>query len=155
MSAIHLRGDWRKLNHIARKLGDTSDYCKNELIQELAEDVKQTLYEVVNSSPNPRNTDSTVRRKGFNNPMFETGGFQEGDSIVATPYREGRKVSYCVQGNPNKIHDRTGESYDDIVSINSEGGENTPSRDLLEIAYDLKRDDIRNKCIVRVREHWR
>lgn len=155
MSGIQLKGDWRKLNHIAKNLGDTSDNFKNELIADLAEGVRQSLYQVVNSSPPPRNADSTVKNKGFDNPMMETGGFMDDDSIVATPYQDGKKVGYIVQGNPNMNHERSDTTYDEIVLINSEGGGNVPGRDLLEIAFDMNRGEIERKCLTRIAELWR
>lgn len=156
MSGIHLRGDWRKLNPMAKKLGDTSDYFKNELIAELAEEVREALVDVVSSHPDPDNADSTVNRKGFNAPMEETGTLtNNSDAIVATPLEEGRKVGYIIEGNPNMMHRRTGVPYSDIIAINSLGGGSTPSRDLLDIAYDRKREEIKRHCIMKVKEHWR
>lgn len=153
MNTIQLRGDWRKLNHIAKKLGDTSDFAKNELIAELAEEVRESVHEVVNSSPPPRNAESTIVRKGFDNPMYETGGFMEDDSIIAQPFLEGRKISYIIKGNPYMTHERSDETYDDILAINSLGGGNVPSRDIFDIAYDRKREEIRRTCIMKLKEH--
>lgn len=155
MNNITLRGDWRKLNPIAKKLGDTSDYFKNELMSELAEEVRTALHEVVNSLPPPSNASSTVERKGFNAPLYETGGMEDDESVVATPYIEGRKVSYIIQGNSEILHSRTGTSYEDILGINEEGGGNVPGRFAIEIAYDRKSEDIKRLCINRLREYWR
>lgn len=155
MSGIQLKGDWRKLNHIAKRLGDCTDEFKNELITELAEDVRQSLHEVINSSPPPANAERTIQNKGFDTPMMETGHFMDDNSVVASPYIDGKKIGYIIQGNPEMNHERSEVSYDELVVINTEGGGNTPGRDLLDIAFDRKRSEIEHKCLTRIVELWR
>ena len=143
-SGIVLTGDWRKLRHKFERYTEVGEMLSDQALYECAELVRDTLHEVVNSAPNPQNSPKTVKRKGFNYPMKETGDMEDNDSIkIYNHYDYTNSVSgYVVQGSRNKYHERSGETYEDIVYWNSVGGGNIPARDMLGIAYDMCRAEI-------------
>src|SRR3712207_9203356 len=68
-------------------------------LYELAQEIKEALHETVNSAPSPRNAESTVKKKGFDNPLLETGGFMSNDSIVIERVKESnREATYLEIG---------------------------------------------------------
>lgn len=141
-NGVTLTGDWRKLRHKFDRYTSLGEMMADDALYECAELVKDTLHKVVNSEPSPSNASQTVRRKGFDAPMYETGGMEESDSIVIDDYSNGSSKGYTVGGNPSKNHIRTGTSYEDIVVINSLGSEDIPARHMLEMAYDICQNDI-------------
>lgn len=139
----------RKMTRIARKMSD-------DIIQEMAEETKNKLHEVVNSSPSPMNTEKTEKRKGFNVPLHWTGGMMDEDSIIVKREKDGDKAVYSVQGNPHKKYKRdgkeTGLTYEDIIAISETGGGVVPAREVLTIAYAEVRQKIERMCISRLNE---
>lgn len=150
---IQLRGDWRKLRHKFDRLSDLGQHMADEALQELAELVRDTLHETVNSAPPPPNADTTVKRKGFNYPLRELGGFAQDNSIVIDEIRESDRTTYVVKGNPHKTHERSKKTYDDVLGIVSEGGGNVPSRNVIEIAYDRRKNEVKALAVTQARKH--
>lgn len=134
-SGVVLRGDWRKLNSKFNRMARGAETFLDETLSELADEVKEKLHEVVNSSPAPSNTPLTVAKKGFDAPLMETGGMM-GDSIVAERTFVNGNRAYVVKGNPNMTHPRSGTSYEDIIAIAENGGGTVPARHVLSITYD-------------------
>jgi hypothetical protein len=152
-SGIVLKGDWRKLRH---KFGSYCEAPLNEvrdLLEEVAEDFKEALHEVVNSSPPPSNAPATVLRKGFDNPLMETGGFMDEDSIVVTPYFDKGRRAFLVHGNPDLVHTRSKLTYEDIVVISEEGGGKVPPREVLTKAYAKHSEEAKKHIISKLNEH--
>jgi hypothetical protein len=141
-SGIALTGDWRKLRHKFERYTEVGEMFADEALYDCAELVRETLHQVVNSRPSPKNEESTIKRKGFDASLAETGHMKDDNSITITEQDFDGTKGYLVGGSPTKTHDRTEETYQDIVMINSEGGGNVPARDMLNIAYDRCRDDI-------------
>lgn len=141
---IQLQGDWRKLRSKFERYTYAGEHMAEVTMGELAEFTRQTLHEVVNSSPPPPNAEKTVKNKGFNNPMFETGGMMEDDSVVVLEDKSKGETVFTIQGNPDKKHDRSKENYANIIAINSSGGGKIPARDMLPIAFNLCEPQIKS-----------
>jgi hypothetical protein len=151
-NGIVLKGDWRKLRHRFGSYCEAPLHEVNELLRDVAEDFKQSLHEVVNSSPPPENKESTVKRKGFNNPLMETGGFMDENSIAVTPYFDNGRRAYLVHGNPDIIHSMSGLTYEDIVVISEVGGGNVPPREVLTKAYAEYSEEAKRHIISKLNE---
>ena len=155
-NGIVLTGDWRKLRHKFERYTALGEMVADEALFECAELVRDTLHEVVNSAPSPANSPKTVKRKGFNYPLSETGAMQDNNSIVVDSYEDvSGTTGYIIKGNPYKTHERSGTEYEDIVYMNSVGGGNLPARDMLGIAYDICRADIEKLTRTKVNDWLR
>lgn len=154
MASIELRGDWRKLRHKFNRLSTLGQYMADEAIRDIAELVKKELHEAVNSSPPPPNAPSTVRRKGFNDPFKETGGFLSENSIYIDTRRDSDRTAYIVKGNPYFQHDRSEKSYEDILGILDKGSNKIPSRPVVEMTYDRLQREIESLTIKKARDYY-
>lgn len=141
---IQLQGDWRKLRSKFERYTYAGEHMAEVTMGELAEFTRQTLHEVVNSSPPPQNAEKTIRNKGFDNPLMEKGGFMEDDSVVVKEDKSQGETIFTIQGNPEKKHDRSKTTYDQIIAINSSGGGRIPARDMLPIAFNLCEPQIKS-----------
>src|SRR3712207_8004763 len=90
---VTLTGDWRKLRHRFNRLSQFGQRGATHELYELAQEIKEALHETVNSAPSPRNAESTVKKKGFDNPLLETGGFMSNDSIVIERDRKSTRLN--------------------------------------------------------------
>lgn len=151
---IQLVGDWRKLRHKFDRLSDLGKYMADQAIREIADNVRDALYEEVNSSPPPPNAPSTEKRKGHSTPFLETGGFMDDDSIIVEGIDAGDRTAYFVKGNPRKTHERSGENYETILGILNEGTPMIPSRPVIDITYDRMRGEIEALTIKKARDYW-
>jgi hypothetical protein len=153
---IELRGDWRKLRHKFDRLTDLGQHMADQSIQKIAERVRDVLHEEVNSSPPPPNAPSTEKRKGHNTPLLETGGMQKDDSVIIEKQDAGDRTAYIVKGNPNKFHDRTGTSYEDILGILEWGdGGAIPPREVMTKTYNRLEHEIEALAIREVQDFMR
>lgn len=142
MARVELRGDWRKMRHAFDRMTELGREMADRMMSEVANDVRDELHKTVNSSPPPRNTESTERRKAHDTPLLETGGMQSDDSVVVEKEDSGDRAVYIVKGNPNKTHSRTGTSYEDILGIMEKGSVDIPARHIFSITYDRKKREI-------------
>ena len=149
---ISLRGDWRKLRHKFDRLSDLGQHMADEAMQKIAEKVRDTLHEEVNASPPPPNAESTARRKGHNTPFLETGGMQNDDSIIIDKEEAGDRTAYVVKGNPNKYHERTDTSYEDILGILEFGDGRIPPREVMTKTYNRLEHEIEALAIKEVQD---
>lgn len=128
-------------------------------LAEIADRVKEELHNVINSSPSPANADSTSKRKGHSTPLLETGGMAQSDSVVVAKDNvsvAGRSYdAYIVKGNPNKTHDRTGTSYEDILGIVDRGDGNIPPREIFTITYNNMRREIESIAVREIKDYLR
>lgn len=158
-NGIQLRGDWRKLRHKFDRFSTLGQHMADNALSEIAERVKEELHQVINSSPPPPNTGSTAKRKGHYTPLLESGGMADSDSVVVT--RDSVSVAgrsydaFVVKGNPNKTHERTGTSYEDILGIVHSGGGGIPPREIFTITYDKMRSEIEKVAIREVKDYLR
>ena len=143
-AGIRLQGDWRKLRSKFERYTYAGEHMAEVTMAELAEFTREKLHEVVNSSPSPRNAPKTVKNKGFDNPLYETGGFMEDDSIVVLEDKSNGETIFTIQGNPDKENDRSGTTYETIVAVNSSGGGHIPARDMLPIAFNLCEPELKS-----------
>lgn len=153
---IVLRGDWRKMRHKFDRLTDLGQHMADQALYNIALKVRDALHEEVNSSPPPPNTQSTAKRKGHDTPFLETGGMQEEDSIVITKEDVSRHrqnyEAYIVKGNPDKHHERTGTSYEDILGILEFGDGKIPPREVMTKTYDRLKHEIEALAIKEIQD---
>lgn len=141
---IQLKGDWRKLRRKFERYTYAGEHMAEVTMSELAEKTRQTLHDIVNSSPSPANAPKTIKNKGFDNPLLETGGMMDDDSVVTLTDTSKWETIFTVQGNPDKVHERSKKTYDHIIKINSEGGGNIPAREMLPIAFNLCEPELKS-----------
>lgn len=151
---IYLKGDWRKLRHKFDRMSDLGQFMADRVLYSVAQQVRDELHQVVNSAPPPPNAPATEKKKGFNYPLRETGGMSQDDSVVITPVKLKDRTAYVVQGNPGKLHERTGKSYQDILTILEEGdGRLIPARHAMEITYDRTKGLVERYAIKSAKEY--
>lgn len=157
MSGIILKGDWRKARRILGNMTELNKAFANEILEDLAFEVKDKLEEVLGSEPSPSNAESTIIRKGFDASLKEKGELQNHSSVVIEKEIDARsnKCVYTIKGNPNKYDSRTGLSFEDIVTISETGGGNVPARDVLTITYSEMEDKIEDICLKRFNSELR
>ena len=157
MNGIVLKGDWRKARRIFGNMTDLNKIYADEVIEELAHEVKDKLEEVLDSEPSPSNAPSTVRRKGFDSPLYEKGELQDDSSVIIERDidKRSKKHVYTIKGNPNKYDSRTGLSFEDIVTLAETGGGNVPSREVLTITYNELSSKIEDICLKRFNSELR
>lgn len=156
-NGVKLKGDWRKLRHILGKMTEGRKLLADEILQDLAEEVRQKLHEVVNSEPSPHNAKSTVEKKGFDAPLHWTSvtdgtGMIDDDSIIVEKKYDGDRYMYIIKGNPEKTNSRTGTSYEEIVTIAETGSDKIPPRSVLSITYSEMEGKIKRVCNKRLAE---
>lgn len=157
MSGIMLKGDWRKARRILGNMTELNKSFANDILVDLAFEVKDKLEEVLDSEPSPHNADSTIRRKGFDGSLREKGELQEDSSVVIEKDIESKsnKCTYTIKGNPNKFDSRTGLSFEDIITLSETGGGKVPGRDVLTITYSEMSDKIEDICLKRFNSELR
>jgi hypothetical protein len=134
---VRLVGDWRKLRHRLDRFSEFGEAEADRILYECAEVVKNNMLDFINSEPSPNNAESTIRRKGFDAPLYETGKFREdSDTISISDITFRGAHGYVVGGNPNMYHDRSKSSYENIVLANND------KYDILSIAYDRSKKEI-------------
>lgn len=154
---VTLKGDWRKARRMFGNMTELNKTFADDVIKELAYEVRDKLEEVLDSEPSPYNAESTVMRKGFDAPLKEKGELQQSSSVVVeeTYTRRDKKNTYVVKGNPHKYDSRTGLSFEDIVTLSEVGGGNIPGREVLTITYSEMKDKIENICLSRFNSELR
>ena len=97
-SEIRLKGDWRKLRHLANELESVKD-IDDTLMPEIADKVKEALEVAVGSNPPPANAESTLRKpyKRGKGTLQETGGFP--DNIIVDETKERNRSVYLIRGS--------------------------------------------------------
>ena len=154
-SVIRLKGDWRKLRHLATQMENVQD-IDEQLMPEVADKVKEALEVVVASNPAPANAPSTLSKpyKRGKGSLEETGGFP--NNIVIDEYKEAGRDVYIVKGSDTP-HSRTGTSYEDLIGILNEGSpsKNIPARPILRTAYDLVEGEIKYIVVNRIKSIFR
>ena len=157
MSGIILKGDWRKARRILGNMTEINKAFANDIIEDLAFEVRDKLEEVLDSNPSPSNAPSTIRRKNFDASLYEKGELQEDSSIVIEKDIESKsgKCIYTIKGNPNKYDSRTGLSFEEIVTLSETGGGNVPAREVLTITYSELSSKIEDICLRRFNSELR
>ena len=150
MASVTLKGDWRKARSTFGKMTDLNKTLADDIIKELAFEVKDKLSEVLDSSPSPKNTKSTERSKGFNDPLHWNGELQESDSVVVESEWSKDRTIYTIKGNPSKMDSRTHKTFEDVVTISEVGGGNVPAGQVLTITYSEMKGKIERTCIKRL-----
>lgn len=151
-NGIVLKGDWRRARSMFGKMTEANKILADEILNEMAFEVKDKLTEVLDSSPSPANTASTEKKKGFNDPLHWKGELQEDDSVIVERKWEDNRHRYTIKGNPDKTDERTGSSMEDIITIAEEGGAGVPPRNVLSITYSEMAHKIKGLCIKRLNE---
>lgn len=156
-NGVILKGDWRKARRILGNMTELNKTFADDIIKELAYEVRDKLEEVLDSEPSPTNAESTAIRKGFNAPLKEKGELQESTSVVVEEAytKRDKKNTYIIKGNPHKYDSRTGLSFEDIVTLSEVGGGNIPGREVLTITYSEMKDKIENICLSRFNSELR
>lgn len=154
-SEIRLKGDWRKLRHLADKMENVKD-LDDEIMPEIADKVKEALEVVVASSPAPANARSTLEKpyKKGKGSLQETGQFPH--NIVVDDVEERGRTVYIIKGS-DSLQSRTKTSYEDLIGILNEGSfsKNIPARPILKTAYSLVEGEIKYVVVSRFKSVFR
>lgn len=145
--SIQLTGDWRKLRHAYDRLDKMDSSEARDLIRYCAEIVQQSLEEVVTGYLPPSNAQSTVNRKGFDNPMTETGAIAS--NIIIKENSKGDSYGFKVQGS-STAHSRSNTPYEQVFAYNEDGGAKIPGREAMLIAYSRVSGQVQDYCIKRL-----
>lgn len=158
-SEIRLKGDWRKLRHLANELESVKD-IDDTLMPEVANKVKEALEVAVGSNPPPVNAESTLRKpyKKGKGTFQETGGFP--DNIVVDETKERNRSVYLIRGSDSpQGRDRKGvpPTYKELIGILSTGSpeKNIPKRDVLRMAYDMVEGEIKYMIVSNIKSMFR
>lgn len=122
-------------------------------MEDLAIEIRDTVHDFANSSPAPAQAESTMKRKGHGVTFMETGGMMDDDSVIIRDDSHSSNIfkrntqAFQIQGNPDMINQRSKSDYNKILSINAQGSEYIPERDVFEMAYDAKRTQIRRLAV--------
>lgn len=156
-----LTGDWNKLRNFIKSGQEYIDLA-NDVIREEAEKIRDSVEKEIPFYRVP-NADSTIRRKGKNAPLEESGVFKS-QGIVVNEYGsrdKGYKKYFVVQGN-DSLHVDTGGrnhegiSYKDLLEIMENGASNTgrgsniPPRPVLTITFDRLKGQLESEIIGKV-----
>ena len=99
---IYLKGDWRKLWRTAKKLNTLCEVIEDEIMPEVIEDFQRAISETVLSNPAPANAPRTVKRKGHQASLVETGEMADESSqkVYRNSFRQSGnvRVSYTIAG---------------------------------------------------------
>lgn len=146
-SEIRLKGDWRKLRHLANQFESVKD-IDDTLMPEIASKVKEALEVTIGSNPPPANAESTLRKsyKRGKGTFQETGAFP--DNIVIDNVKERNRSVYLIRGSDN-VQGRNRKdappTYKELLGILATGcpEKNIPKRDVLRMAYDMVESEIK------------
>jgi hypothetical protein len=149
---VVLTGDWRKLNAYMRAMEYTSEEV-NELIEQEAHDMADAIRGAMLAYTDIPNAEATVRRKGFNNPFYDTGELIHGDGIVVERIVETYKKHYfLIQGNDSLQTRDTDDAYTykEVLGVLEWGTANIPPRPVFTLTFDERSGGIASRIIARV-----
>lgn len=156
-AGVTLTGDWRKLNSLVRKLNTTREFLERLILVE-AERVRREIILEIQDYQDIPNADATVTRKGFNNPLVESGTFGSMEGvIIEETHVSARKVYYTIKGNPNAYNERTGMDYESLANLLEYGtsGKNAiPARPIFTITLDRMEHEFVSGLIYNLRNHY-
>lgn len=155
-SGVVLTGDWRKLNYLAQKLECTKEEMENTVEMKAYDLQKEAIQTILDGDFLTDNSDTTLRRKGKGLlPLMESGVLaSEEGIIVEVSQKSSGKSLYLIKGNPDKIHSRTGLTYEDIVVLNEEGTFEIPSRPFLTITYNRMKGNTKDAIIYQLKKFY-
>lgn len=151
-NGIALKGDWRKLRPMANKLQQMPQEYEDDVMPLLVKETEDALKVAIDCNLPPPNADSTVKRKGFNRTLVETGNFPNAITHTEASYKDYKsraRKAYLVTADENIHHARTNTSYKDILGIVDQGGGRVPARHLLAQSFDLVDDKLKAIAIKR------
>lgn len=156
---IRLKGDWRKLRHLASQLESVKD-IDDTLMPEVANKVKEALEVAVGSNPPPANAESTMRKsyKQGKGTFQETGGFP--DNIIVDETKERNRSVYLIRGSDSphgRARKDTPPTYKELLGILATGSpeKNIPKRDVLRMAYDMVEGEVKYIVVSNVKSLFR
>lgn len=154
-----LTGDWGRLRSFLSSGQEFVDGV-NEVIKEEAEHIREEVSSEIPFSQNP-NAESTIKRKGFNAPLLESGVYKS-QGIVVNEYGsrdKGFKMYYVIQGNDQLAvesgeRDHDGLTYAGLLEIMENGSSagrggavNIPKRPVLTITFDREKSKLEREII--------
>lgn len=133
---IHLKGDWRKLNALARQLSALPEELEDVLYEEakkVAEFIKEGLpAEVFPLSP--PHSEKTIQRWGEHPLLYLTGDFARSIDVFVVSKQSGRKEFFIGT-----------EEYAELAELLEYGGGHVPGRFLFTTVADLIDDELLSK----------
>lgn len=158
-----LTGDWNRLRSFLKGGSDLVDLV-NEVLEEEANKIRDAIEsEIPYGEPN---ADYTVRRKGADRPLEESGEYKE-DGIIVKEYSsrdKGFKKYFIIQGNKDKLvesggRDHNGINYADLLEIMENGSETAgkshsvhiPARPVVRITYDRLKSSLESDIVAKTR----
>lgn len=159
-TGISLTGDWRRLRGVMQRFAMTPEIV-DTLIEAEANIIRQRVIATIKFNGFEPNADSTVRRKGFDKPLVESGVFGSVEGIVIDTIEANGKKYYIVKGNPNLTVDRDNETTYEQLAEHLEYGATTPqgadipARPTFTTVHDQMRDELPKYIIQKLREEYR
>lgn len=159
-----LTGDWNRLRGFLKGGQGLVDLV-NETLQEEAQKIRDAIENEIPYDAVP-NAPRTVKNKGFNAPLLESGTYGS-EGIVVNEYSardKGFKKYYIIEGNKDKLvesgdrpHD--GLTYAGLLEIMEEGRSNTgrgssiviPKRPIVTITFDRMKASLESEIIAKTR----
>lgn len=162
-SGYALTGDWNRLRSFLKDGQEMIDLV-NDVLEEEANKLREAVQNEIPFYQVP-NAQSTVRRKGQNSPLHESGVLQS-QGIVVNEYGSrdrGFKKYYVVEGNKDlKVEsggrDHNGINYSDLLTIMENGGSggkngsvNIPPRPVLTITFNRFKSSLEKEIIAKAK----
>lgn len=136
----------------------------NDVLDEEAHKLKEAVQNEIPFNQVP-NAEATVRRKGHNSPLLESGVLQS-EGIVVNEYGSrdrGFKKYFVVEGNKDlKVEtggrDHNGINYSDLLTIMENGGSGgrggsvtIPPRPVLTITFNRFKSSLESEIIAKAK----
>lgn len=162
-SGLALTADWNKSRRALNGLRQLPEDV-NRAVREEAERIAQAVKMNMPFEQGTDNAETTVKRKGSNAPLFESGGLE--GSIGVSEYSDAgahattsNKRYYVIKGSKDKVSTPDGRdhgiTYEKLLEIMEYGCDHSgylgmvsiPERPILSVTWDMEKGRVQSNIV--------